>query len=184
MLKKCQFCDKLFHIAPCRIKNGRGKFCSRKCSNKVNFPPSPKGRIPYWLNRKRSAETCNKIRKTLKLLGIKPKTTNHVGVKNGNWKGGISKVKGYRAFLIKNRKIKKRGNGGSHTFGEWENLKIKHNNTCLMCKTREPEIKLSRDHIIPISKGGSNDISNIQPLCMLCNSKKGTKIISGTRLPL
>ena len=33
--------------------------------------------------------------------------------------------------------------------------------------------KLSIDHIIPVSQGGKNDISNYQTLCMDCNVKKG-----------
>lgn len=92
--------------------------------------------------------------------------------KNPNWKGGFSLMKGYDSFIQQQREKRKRENGGTHTFEEWLLLKAFYNYMCLCCKRFEPQIKLTEDHIIPISKGGSNDISNIQPLCSLCNSIK------------
>ena len=66
---------------------------------------------------------------------------------------------------------------GCHTFYEWENLKAQYNWTCPCCGKKEPNINLTEDHIIPLSKGGSNNIENIQPLCKSCNCHKHTKII-------
>lgn len=63
-------------------------------------------------------------------------------------------------------------NGGSHTEEQWEQMKRDHDYKCLCCGRKEPFIKLTRDHIKAISRGGSNDISNIQPLCISCNARK------------
>ncbi len=41
---------------------------------------------------------------------------------------------------------------------------------CLACGVETTN--LTPDHVIPLSKGGSNDIRNIQPLCLSCNSSK------------
>lgn len=67
--------------------------------------------------------------------------------------------------------------GGSHTAEEWETMREKYNHTCPCCKRKEPEIKLTRDHILPLSSKGTDDIKNIQPLCNQCNAKKSTKTI-------
>lgn len=71
-----------------------------------------------------------------------------------------------------NRRAKIEGNGGNHTTKEWLNLVKEHNNRCVNCRQ---EKKLTRDHIRPISKGGTNEIINIQPLCASCNSSKKDK---------
>lgn len=47
------------------------------------------------------------------------------------------------------------------------------NYKCQMCgATVDDGIKLHIDHIIPISKGGTNDIDNLQVLCHKCNLAK------------
>ena len=63
-------------------------------------------------------------------------------------------------------------NGGTFNGEEWTAIKTRYDFTCLCCGKKEPDIKLSPDHVIPISKGGANDASNIQPLCRKCNRIK------------
>lgn len=93
------------------------------------------------------------------------------GENNPKWKGG------YENKLWHNRKrqMGKLNINGFHTQEKWETLKAQYNWTCPYCKRQEPEIKLTVDHIVPLSKNGSDDIGNIQPLCKSCNSKKHTE---------
>lgn len=34
------------------------------------------------------------------------------------------------------------------------------------------------DHVVPLSRGGTNEITNLVPACGRCNSRKGNKLIS------
>ena len=43
------------------------------------------------------------------------------------------------------------------------------NYKCVRCGSGE---KLTVDHVVPMVRGGTNDIDNLQTLCKSCNSKK------------
>lgn len=62
---------------------------------------------------------------------------------------------------------------GSFTEEEFQALCKKYGDRCLCCG--RTDIPLQRDHVIPLSKGGTDWISNIQPLCQRCNASKGVK---------
>jgi 5-methylcytosine-specific restriction endonuclease McrA len=106
------------------------------------------------------------------------------GSGNPRWKGGVPQSVTHKNWLKahpelvshyrKMRKAHKRGAPGSYTLGEWLALKRAYLFTCPnpSCLKTEPEIKLTADHIVPVSRGGSNKITNIQPLCSACNNKK------------
>lgn len=66
----CLCCSKVFLGRLAQIKRGRSKFCSRSCGMTFN-------------NLRRSPLIREKIRNSLK--------KKMVGIKNPNWKGGISK---------------------------------------------------------------------------------------------
>ena len=46
---------------------------------------------------------------------------------------------------------------------------------CELCGISAKEKALEVDHILPRSKGGEDDISNLQALCYSCNAMKGNK---------
>lgn len=139
--------------------------------------------LPSTLERKRKSALA--IRDVMSINGKKGATVR--------WAGHIKIVKSSvatkyskdplvqlqkRRFERMRYKARKINAEGSHTFTEWLGLKQKFNNMCLCCKRIEPEVKLTEDHIMPLSMGGSDYIENIQPLCQSCNTRKNAKFVS------
>ena len=70
---------------------------------------------------------------------------------------------------------------GSFSGKEWNALVTAFDGRCVCCGNA-PKI-MTADHIIPISRGGDNNIENIQPLCNSCNASKLTKSTSRVLTP-
>ncbi len=50
--------------------------------------------------------------------------------------------------------------------------------SCRLCGRGQVEgVKLQLDHRIPISRGGTNDLSNLQTLCEDCNQGKSNRLL-------
>lgn len=148
-----------------------------------------------WREKVRKALKGRKIpeERRLKLVGRKlseehkKKISQNHGLKaekHWQWKGGITKNKKYLSWIKNKHNRLKVLAEGNHTWKEWEKLKEFYNYSCVECGRKEPEIKITIDHIVPINKGGTNWISNIQPLCKSCNSKKGEKLITTLQLKI
>ncbi len=86
---------------------------------------------------------------------------------------------------VRNARLKK--NGGTHTSSEWKAL-LAATLRCPDCGRRWHDIPprpdsryrsvWTKDHIVPVIQGGSDDISNIRPLCYECNFRRHTKPIN------
>jgi 5-methylcytosine-specific restriction endonuclease McrA len=63
--------------------------------------------------------------------------------------------------------------GENFTTEEWLALVEFYGHRCLACGSGE---NITVDHVVPLSLGDPNDISNIQPLCERCNVEKGATI--------
>lgn len=53
------------------------------------------------------------------------------------------------------------------------------NGVCYMCLEQFDFKDMEMDHLIPLSKGGKHEVSNVKMCCGTCNRKKGAKLISG-----
>jgi 5-methylcytosine-specific restriction endonuclease McrA len=73
---------------------------------------------------------------------------------------------------VANRKAKMAKNGGSFTAEDVGSLYQRQKRKCAGCGKRR---KLEVDHIVAIARGGSNDLANLQLLCIPCNRTKGAR---------
>lgn len=55
--------------------------------------------------------------------------------------------------------------------------------TCQYCGRSAPDVKLEIDHIIPVSKGGSNESTNLLTCCKECNIGKSNMNIKPIKKP-
>lgn len=147
--RNCGTCGKAFKIIASHFKyEGRGGYCSRRC-----MADSRKVDGAKWRDPEQIKAYMRQYRKE-------------------NWE----RLKPQIRINTVNRRARKRGNGGKFTLQEWEALKTQYDYRCLRCDKQEPEITLTVDHVIPVSQGGSNAITNIQPLCKTCNSSKSVRM--------
>ncbi len=164
----CLNCGSSFSVVPSSLV----KYCSRSCSS-----------LHKW------SDSEYRIHMSEVHKGI-PKKGGYVfkkGENHPNWKGGTAakdkrhrektETKIKRCFYQLQRYYRSKTATGRFTIEDWKRIKEKYNFTCLSCGKREPEIKLTIDHIQPLSKNGSNNIDNIQPLCRSCNARKNARMI-------
>lgn len=163
---------------------------------KLKLSLSKKGQPSYWkgkkfpeeMRRKMSLSSMGRISpnkgKKLSASHIEKLRQSHLGKSKTDLENLKNREGQYKRYLklnpdyvvaTRNKRIAL--NGGFHSLFEWKNLKKEYNLTCPCCKKSEPEIILTRDHIVPLLMGGSNYIKNIQPLCHQCNCKKHTQTI-------
>lgn len=58
------------------------------------------------------------------------------------------------------------------------NLFLRDRHQCAYCGQRYPAHKLSRDHIVPTSRGGRNIWSNCTTACVQCNNRKDDRLLT------
>lgn len=66
---------------------------------------------------------------------------------------------------------------GEHSEAQWQLKLLEFDGKCAYCFAVGD---MQRDHLVPLSDGGSNSIGNIVPACSTCNQSKNAK--SGAEL--
>lgn len=60
---------------------------------------------------------------------------------------------------------------GTHSEEDWVSILEEFSYRCVKCGC-VPNGRPTKDHILPLCMGGSDELSNLQPLCRECNSSK------------
>jgi 5-methylcytosine-specific restriction endonuclease McrA len=97
------------------------------------------------------------------------------GIRKDHWTGRKSNCNECRLADWHKRRARKLEANGSFTKKEFEAKLKLYKGKCHWCM-KPIEGSVHRDHVIPLSRGGSNDISNIVPSCSKCNLSKNDKL--------
>ncbi len=79
----------------------------------------------------------------------------------------------YNAKRSARRRSLVKHNIGSFSYDEWTTILARFKGSCAYCG-KKPK-RLTKDHVIPLSKGGEHAAKNIVPACSSCNAKKRAK---------
>ncbi len=74
----------------------------------------------------------------------------------------------------RNRKARKKGNGGTHTAADIQDQYDRQKGRCYYCKKKVGDT-YHVDHVVPLAKGGSNGPENLVVTCPECNLAKGSQ---------
>jgi 5-methylcytosine-specific restriction endonuclease McrA len=55
---------------------------------------------------------------------------------------------------------------------------------CMYCGQQHDESELTRDHVTPMSRGGTDRWSNVVTSCRICNTRKGNRTPEEANMPL
>jgi HNH endonuclease len=75
-----------------------------------------------------------------------------------------------RPWMVRRERLEAARRIAIHSGYEWAWMIEACGDRCLVCGSTE--LPLTKDHVIPISQGGSDGIENLQPLCFSDNSRQ------------
>lgn len=102
-------------------------------------------------------------------LKVEQKSESGKAGANAKWK----RLTNSQGKIKRSERLAEARKKGTHSERQWVLLKRLLEGTCVICFKKEPDVKIVKDHVIPIYQDGSDSIENIQPACRSCNAHKG-----------
>lgn len=103
--------------------------------------------------------------------------------------GGICRMTGERSTMDLHPIVAARGHARAHALDPTPALTnaalfARDAHLCLYCGRDVPRQHLTRDHVVPLSRGGRDIWENVVAACFHCNSRKGGRTPQQARMPL
>lgn len=103
--------------------------------------------------------------------------------------GGISRLTGERSTLELHPIIAARGHARSRALDPTPTLSntalfARDSQLCMYCGQHFSRPHLTRDHVMPVSKGGRDSWENVVTACFQCNSRKANRTPQQAHMPL
>jgi len=117
------------------------------------------------------------------------KVVNDLGECLFSMTGGLQEISGERSYVVSSSIVMIRGrhrspNGRGHVGLSKHRLFARDRHVCAYCGAHCSESDLTVEHIIPVSRGGRHDWTNVVTACRSCNTRKGNRRPEEARMPL
>ncbi|MEM9529909.1 MAG: HNH endonuclease [Pseudomonadota bacterium] len=105
-------------------------------------------------------------------------------------RGGVSRATGKRSRLDLNTivatRFRNRNGRKQRDVPALTNARLfqRDRHMCLYCGEVLPPAWLTRDHVIPVARGGRDRWENVVTACRACNQRKGSRLLSELRMKL
>jgi len=113
----------------------------------------------------------NSVRSAQSKLRIKVRNSEDLAAARREWARGRYRIRPEH-FKTKshNRRAMQAGAAGALSESDWQEILSVFGHRCAYCL--EWRADLERDHVIALTRGGSNGPENIVPACRACNARK------------
>lgn len=164
--KKCTKCGKILPLTSYNKDRSKKDNLSSSCKECIR----KKDREIYCKNpQKKYEQVINYQRKTRLINKYKPYNSKYYSSEKSKEKKKIRDEKRHM--------LEKKANAVVPLTKEYrKEIYDKFNGKCAYCGVECGE-KYHIDHIVPLCKGGTNEIDNLSLSCPMCNWKKGKKLV-------
>jgi hypothetical protein len=103
--------------------------------------------------------------------------------------GGLQESSGLRSEFVASSIVMIRGRhrlpvGHAHVGLTKHRLFARDRHVCAYCGDQFGETELTVEHIVPVSRGGRHEWTNVVTACRSCNTRKGSRRPEEARMPL